>query len=348
MFFRWLSFACHSTALSYHAALRRTHDSPRPFCTHEDAQTKPNCTREYPKRKAHTLNGIFIRFKTPADCVSKTYTFVLYFHVVFLSLTLLHPVPPSHPPPILLFLLPHAAALECQNQHKTEHNIRWFKHLRVAPLIWHLCTGARLRKKENENNEVEWACFALPRTGTHWGNTNPNGVSQQQTKKIALEMYFNNTLIQHNCLFKCVFMSDSSECNGLLTQYFSTRPHARTIVLCRSRVPFALENSAWNLWWNGNTMAPSVYFEFTRNMTAFGCARDKRQTQSILKPGYHHYRVQANEIPTCRWRNGRASKIDRSRAYRANRTETQRNNNRRPNRRMVFYFLPHFARGANK
>lgn len=28
-------------------------------------------------------------------------------------------------------------------------------------------------------------------------------------------MYFNNTLIQHNCLFKCVFMSDSSECNSL-------------------------------------------------------------------------------------------------------------------------------------
>lgn len=36
---------------------------------------------------------------------------------------------------------------------QTEHNFRWFKHLRVAQLIWHLCTGARLRKKKNNNEK---------------------------------------------------------------------------------------------------------------------------------------------------------------------------------------------------
>lgn len=130
MFSRWLSFACHSTFHTVDLCARHTIAYSR-FYTR-----KHNCVGLW----IRALNSIFIRFKTPADCVSETYTSVLF-----------SPLFSLHSFVLTVVCRRHTSTRRAWAQ--TEHNFRWFQHLRVAQLIWHLCTGARLREKRENNNE---------------------------------------------------------------------------------------------------------------------------------------------------------------------------------------------------
>lgn len=134
MFFRWVSFACHSTLCEF---LRSTR------CTLDFMHTKNTIVHETMAR-----SELYI-YSFQNSCWLRVKNIYLRFIFTFSSRSL-SPLCRRQALVVVVVVVEGAWALK---PSQTEHNFRWFKHLRVAQLIWHLCTGARLRKKENNNEK---------------------------------------------------------------------------------------------------------------------------------------------------------------------------------------------------